>query len=128
MTVKYKVIPRKNPGDLTAPPKFYPSVNASGRTRLRQLSQRIASISTVSSVDTMAVLEGLLTVLPEELANGNIVELGDFGSFWLRIKTEGAEEETAVNANSIKGVLPRFTPGKELKQLLNNIQFAKAGN
>lgn len=127
MTVKYKVIPRKNPADQEAAPKYYPSVNATGRTRLRQLSQRIATISTVSSVDTMAVLEGLLTVLPEELANGNIVELGDFGSFWLRIKTTGEDEETAVNGTNITGVLPRFTPGKELKKLLNNIQFAKDG-
>jgi nucleoid DNA-binding protein len=29
----------------------------------------------------------MLTIIPEELADGNIVELGDFGNFWLMKKT-----------------------------------------
>lgn len=127
MTVKYKVIARGNPGDPAAPKKYYPSVSSSGRIRLRPLSQKIAAISTVSSVDTMAVLEGLLTVLPEEIANGNIVQLGDFGSFWLRVKSEGAETEEQVNAHNIVNVLPKFTPGKEFKQVLKNTEFKKGG-
>ncbi|MCA9927257.1 MAG: HU family DNA-binding protein [Anaerolineales bacterium] len=125
MTVKYKVISRKNPSDLTAPPKYYPSVNAGGRLRLRQLAKRIAEISTVSSVDTMAVLEGLLTVLPQEIINGNIVELGDFGSFWLRIKSEGSETAEEVSAQNILNTLPKFTPGKEFKQVLQTVEFRK---
>ena len=36
-----------------------------------------------------AVLEAIVWIVPKEVANGNIVELGDFGSFRLRIKSEG---------------------------------------
>ena len=86
MSTKYTVIARRKPGDPTAPEKYYPSVKSSGRITLRQLSKQIAEISTVSSVDTLAVLEALLTLIPREISNGNIVNLGDFGTFRLRIQ------------------------------------------
>ena len=126
MSVNYNAVPRKNPGDPDATPKYYPSVVKSGDIKMRALAKRIAEISTVSTVDTMAVLEGLLTVLPQELADGNVVRLGDFGSFWLRVKTQGAETPEEVSANHILNVLPRFTPGKEFKQVLESIEFEKA--
>lgn len=125
MSVSYKVVARGNPGDPSAPKKYYPSVNANGRVSLRQLANKIAKISTVSTVDTMAVLEGLLSILPEEIVDGSIVQLGDFGSFWLRIKSEGSETEEEVNPQKIKNVLPKFTPGKEFKLVLKGAQFKK---
>ena len=91
MSVKYNVVERGKPGSPETPKKYYPSIQASGRVTLRQLSQAVSQMSTVSSADTMAVLEALLTVIPQELSRGNIVELGDFGNFWLRTSTEGAD-------------------------------------
>jgi predicted histone-like DNA-binding protein len=126
MTVKYNVVERGNPGDPTAPKKYYPSVSSSGRVKLRTLGKQIAEISTVSVPDTVAVLEALLALIPKELSNGNIVELGDFGSFRLRVQTEGAETPEAVSARQIKKVLPRFVPGKEFQQVLDTSEFEKA--
>ena len=125
MSTKYNVITRRKPGDPTAPEKYYPSIKSSGRVTLRQLSKQIAEISTVSSVDTMAVLEALLTLIPREIANGNIVSLGDFGTFRLRIQSEGADSPEEVTAKNIKRVLPLFTPGKEFKQALSTTEFTK---
>ena len=126
MSVKYKVVERPNPQDREAPKKFYPSVQASGRKSLRQLTKRITQMCTVSSPDTLAVLESLLTVIPQELAEGNIVELGDFGSFWLRSSAEGADQEEGVNASKVTSLLPRFNPGKEFKKALAAVDFVKA--
>jgi len=126
MTVKFNVVQRGNPSNAEAPKKFYPSIESSGRKTLRQMAERIAQISTVSSADTMAVLEALLTTIPQELAAGNIVELGDFGNFWLRGDSEGTETAADVRASSIKGVLPRFNAGKEFKKVLDVIEFEKA--
>ena len=50
---------------------------------------------------------------------GNIVELGDFGNFWLQTSTEG------VRAAQIAGVLPRFNAGREFKKVLDTIEFVK---
>ena len=126
MTVKFNVVERGNPSNPAAPKKFYPSIESSGRKTLRQMAARISEISTVSSTDTMAVLEALLTTIPQELAAGNIVELGDFGNFWLRGDSEGTETAADVRASSIKGVLPRFNAGKEFKKVLDVIEFEKA--
>ena len=96
MTTKYNVITRYNPREPEAPRRYYPSVKYSGRVTLRELSKQIAEISTVSTVDTMAVLEGLLTLIPREISRGNVVELGDFHD--PRIALAGALSGVAMGA------------------------------
>ena len=125
MPAKYNVIPRKNPLDPNAPPKYYPSFVSSGRVSLRQLSRRIAESSTLSSVDVRAVLEALLTILPQEMANGNIVELGDFGTFRLKIKTTSSDFPNLVSSRNIIKAQPRFIAGKVFKQAVNTTIFEK---
>ena len=125
MSVKFNIVERGNPANREAPKKFYPSIASTGRRTLRQMAERISQISTVSSTDTMAVLEALLTTIPEELASGNIVELGDFGNFWLKANSDGAETAAAVRANQITTMLPRFNAGKEFKKVLATIEFEK---
>jgi len=126
MTVKYNVVERGNPANTTAPKKFYPSIQSSGRMTLRELAKEISTVSTVSSTDTMAVLEALLNIIPKELRRGNIVELGDFSNFWLKANAEGANTSEAVRATQINTLLPRFNPGKEFKKVLDAIEFEKA--
>ena len=125
MTVKYNVVERGNPSNREAPKKFYASVVSSGRKTLRQLANRISQISTVSSTDTMAVLEALLNVIPEELASGNVVELGDFGNFWLKANSDGSETAEQVRAGNITNLIPRFNAGKEFKKVLTTVDFEK---
>ena len=125
MTAKYNVVARKNPRQPDANPKYYPSFVTSGRVTLRQLAKQISNISTVSSIDTLAVLEALLQVIPEHLVNGEIVQLGDFGAFQLRIKSEGSLTAEEVNPSKITNVLPLFRPGKAFKQSLRNTEFTK---
>lgn len=98
MTVKFSVVPKKDPRNLEAPPKYYPTVTSTGRLDLRDIARRIANMSTVSSVDTIAVLEAFLYVVPQELADGNIVELGEFGSFRLTALASGEDRPEAVSA------------------------------
>ena len=125
MTVKYNVVERGNPSNREAPKKFYPSIASTGRKTLRQLAGRISEISTVSSADTMAVLEALLTVIPQELTSGNVVELGDFGNFWLKANSEGTDSADTVRATQITTLLPRFNAGKEFKKVLATVEYEK---
>ncbi|HMN00773.1 MAG TPA: hypothetical protein PKC99_17350, partial [Anaerolineales bacterium] len=59
------------------------------------------------------------------LAAGNIVELGDFGNFWLKINAEGADTPETVRASQIGTTLPRFNAGKEFKKVMDTIEFVK---
>jgi predicted histone-like DNA-binding protein len=126
MSVKYNVVQRGNPSEPTDPKKYYPSIASTGRVSLRQLAQGISRTCTVSSADVMAVLEGMLAVIPEELSRGNIVELGDFGSFWLKANADGVENAEETRASQITNLLPRFNPGKEFKKVINTIEFERA--
>lgn len=126
MTAKYNVIARGNPSNPAAPKKHYASFISSGKMTLRQLAKQIASISTVSSIDTLAVLEAFLQVIPQQLAEGNIVSLGEFGSFRLKVKSAGSETPEAVSAHNITNVLPQFTPAKAFKQVIAATEFEKA--
>jgi len=125
MTVKYTVIARANPQDREAPPKYYPSIKSVGKVTLRQVMEQIAEISTVSSVDTVALVEAFLTIVPRELAKGNTVQLGDFGSFSLRIQSTGSDSPGKVSAGNITNVLTTFRPGKRFKRILDNTEFRK---
>lgn len=125
MTIKYNVVERVNPSQREAPAKYYPSIVSTGRTSLRQLATRISRMSTMSTADVMGMIEAFLTVVPEELANGNIVELGDFGNFWLRSTSEGADSAEEVSAEQITTLLPRFNPGKEFKKVLATVEYEK---
>ncbi len=125
MPIKYAVVPRKNPQNLTDPPKYYPSIQTSGRITMRQLAKRMAEISTLSTIDTMAAIEAFLQVVPQELADGNIVDLGDFGSFWLRTQTTGAATEEEAAKSQIVSLKPLFRPGKEFKKVLATAEFEK---
>ena len=93
---------------------------------LRELAEQASQMSTLTSADIMAAIESFLTIVPKELAKGNIVELGDFGSFWLKTNAEGAETAAEVRANQINNVLPRFNPGREFKRTLDSIDFDKS--
>ena len=126
MSVKFNIAERGNPSDPTAPKKFYPSIVSSGRTSLDLLTEQIANASTVSPADVSAVLISLMTLIPQELSRGNIVELGDFGNFWLRAKVAGAETAEEVRSSQIESLRSRFTPGKKFKTVLDGIEFKKA--
>ena len=126
MSVKFNVVERGKPGSPETPKKYYPSIVASGKVSQRDVAKHAAEMSTVSIGDTAAVVENFLQIIAQELAKGNIVQLGEFGSFWLRTETEGADDAESVRANQIKNVLVRFTPGKEFQQVLDAIVFEKA--
>jgi len=125
LTVKYNIVERANPTNRAAPKKFYASIRSSGRVTTRELAERAAQMSTLTTVDVMAAIESFLAIVSAELAKGNIVELGDFGNLWLRMSSEGAETAEEVRADRIGSVMPRFNPGKEFKRVLDAIKFNK---
>ncbi len=126
MAVKYTVVARGKPGDPTAPKEYYPLLKSTGRVKPHDLAQRAAEISTLSSVDLAAALEAFLTIIPQELARGNIVDLGDFGSFSLRVRSAGSETEDAVSARNITKAVAAFRPGRRFQDVLNAIKYEKA--
>ena len=69
MSVKYSVTPRKDPRDQNSPAKYYVTVKSQGRVDHLGVARDINKMSTVSSVDTTAVLEAFMNVVPDMLAD-----------------------------------------------------------
>jgi predicted histone-like DNA-binding protein len=65
-------------------------------------------------------------VVPELLSDGNIVEIGDLGSFRVSISSEASDTAEEVNSGKIKKGRILFRPGKKFKQMLNNLTYTKA--
>jgi predicted histone-like DNA-binding protein len=125
MSVKFNIVERGRPSDSEAPKKYYPSIQSTGRVSMRRLAERASRMSTLSTPDMMAAVEAFLTLIPDHLAQGEIVDLGDFGNFWLRFSAEGAETPEKVRGGLITTLIPRFMPGKEFKKILHTARFEK---
>ncbi|MDB5270835.1 MAG: hypothetical protein JWP58_3875 [Hymenobacter sp.] len=125
MPIEYSLVERGNPTKPSEPKRLFAVAKTTGDTTTRALAKRISDISTVSTVDVMAVLEGLFQALPGELTEGRIVRLGDFGSFYTTLKSEGASAEKDFNATLIGGVAVKFRPGKLFAQALQGAAFKR---
>ncbi|MCB9418682.1 MAG: hypothetical protein H6667_02680 [Ardenticatenaceae bacterium] len=88
MPAKYKVIEKVNPREVEGPRKFYPSLQSDGRSNQRKLALEAAGRSTLSDADMDAAMTNLLALIPKHLAEGRVVDLGEFGTFRLTISTE----------------------------------------
>ena len=108
-SVPYSVSPRINPRDKEAAPKFYAQAQARGDVSIREMAERIQSTCTVTKADVYAVLVALEDVIVEALQNGEIVRLGEVGTFRLSIK------RAKIN----------FRPGLTLAGMLGKLQFSK---
>ena len=125
MPVKYVLVKRGNPGQPTAPKKFYAQLKSSGEVTTRQLIKEISARSTVSAADTMAVIESLLEIIPEKLAQGDIVRLGDFGSFSATVSSTGADTADKFTAAHILRYNIKFRPGKEFSKAVATIEYRR---
>lgn len=125
MPIEYSLAERGNPSKPTDPKKFYAAAKSTGETTVRGLAKRISDISTVSTVDVMAVLEALFQVVPGELADGRIVRCGDFGSFFTTLKSDGADSAKEFNTALIGTVTVKFRPGKLFTQSMQSASFKR---
>ena len=123
--INYKLVNKVNPRDVLAVQKFYPVKQKQETLSIRDLAKRISRESTVSMMDTTAVLEGFLQVIPNELTMGRIVKLGDFGTFRTTLSGEGVAEESEFTVSKIKKLNIRFRPAREFKDLLANVKYGK---
>lgn len=121
----YLIVQRYNPLNRSEAPKFYPAPKWVEEYNLRKLSDLIARHCTLTPADVTAVLEALLSELPDLLMSGHIVRLGDFGILKLSFKGEGRGTAEDVTAKEIKNPHILFLPGVEFKQRLQKTDYKK---
>ena len=123
--VTYSVVPRINPREKNDPPKYYAQAQASGDVNLREMSERIQATCTVTKADVYAVLVALEDVIVEALQNGEIVRLGELGTFQVSLSGKGAETSDDYDASLIKKARINFRPGLTLAGMLSSLSYSK---
>ena len=123
--VTYSVVPRINPREKNDPPKYYAQAQASGDVNLREMSERIQQTCTVTKADVFAVLVSMEDVIIDALKSGEIVRLGDLGTFQIGVSGKGALTEEDYDTSLIKKARINFRPGLALSGMLTSLTYAK---
>ena len=124
-TVTYSVVPRLNPRDKDASPKYYAQAQASGDVSIREMSERIQQSCTVHKADVHAVLVALEDTMIDALKGGEIVRLGDLGTFQIGVSGKGALTEEDYTPALIQKARINFRPGIALSGILTSLSFSK---
>ncbi len=124
--IEYKVVVKGTPGVQGGGQKlYYAHVVPSSLLTLRALAKQISKRTTLSVLDVIATLESFLEVIPEHLAEGRKVKLGEFGTFRVNVKSTGSEKEEDVTSDNIIGNKIIFNPGVLVKDVLSNVKYKK---
>ena len=124
-SVTYSVVPRINPSEKSAPPRYYAQAQARGDVNVREMAERIQSTCTVHKSDVYAVLVALEDVIAEALQNGEIVRLGDLCTLQVSLSGKGAMTEDEYTTDLIKKSRVNFRPGSVLANALASLSFSK---
>ena len=123
--VTYSVVARKNMLKKDDPAKYYAQAQASGDVGLDEISTRVEKACTVHSADVVAVLKALEDEMVDGLSRGEIVRLGNIGTFQVGLRSRGAEKAEEFKAANISKARVNFRPGPVLADAMKTLNFSK---
>ena len=116
MAIKYSLLPRVNRS--TGETRVYGLVVPESKTSVDIITSELTARTTLTRPDVLATLSGIAEKAVSELAEGRTVRLGDLGSLFVTIRTEGSDDVEGFTASLIKGVNIRFRPSAYLRKQL----------
>jgi len=125
MAVRFSVVPKKNPSKMSLPAKYYAQAQGHGDMDFDLICKDVDSRCTATPADVAAVLKALLTTMEISLSKGEIIRLGDFGTFQISVSSAGAETEKEFHSSMIKKARISFRPGKLLTNLLKTVEYTQ---
>ena len=125
MAQKYVVVERKNPLKPQEAAKFYAMARSNRRVDTDEVISRVSERSSYSIGELKGCITEFLLEMKNQLALGNIVLLGDMGSFRVTIATGNATEtaEKFKAATCIKTSRVRFRPGNMLLDMCKAMKY-----
>jgi len=126
MTLKVKLINKRNPRQPEDPPKFYASAMHERKIGLDELATSVSNRCSLRRSDVHGVLIALMDIIPEELGNGSILNLGQLGSFCVNVKSGGSDTAEEHSGSLIAGLKIQYRPTKELRKQLRMIDVSYA--
>ena len=123
--IDYSVSGRINPKEKEMPPKYYASAQTNKIVSLDEFSKHIASHGCVyKRAEIAAVLTMSVDSLREMLLNGYKIELGDLGSFYISLSSEGTLTPGEFNpAIHVKSVKVNWERGGDFRNMKEDAEF-----
>ena len=114
MPVLYKTYQNKNKKS-NAFGKTYAKVVTTKTMTYAELCKHMSEHNSIYGEDVCSgVAIKLTNCILEQLLEGKKVQLGDLGTFYLAVKTEGSENEDKFSVNqNVKGLYLRFAPCRQ---------------
>ncbi len=125
--MKLKSVSKKNPQAPEDAPKLYASAMHGAKVEIADLAVSVSERCSLRRSDVQGALLALMEVIPNELLKGNIVSLGELGSFYTNVKSEGVLSEKELSIGMVKGTRIKYRPTKELTKKLRMIDYSFAG-
>lgn len=122
--IDYSVYKQLNPMDETAAPKAYAKAQMRENMSFSDFVNHISSHNGVFSRGTVkGVLSDACLCIVEQLLNGNKIQLGELGNFWISLTSTGADSLESFSVSNIKSVNIVFTPGPDFENLRSKATF-----
>ena len=133
MAVNYKVSKCKNPGKNAVAGTTYYSCKASKTSdyKFDELADDIATATTVTKADALAVLASIKPFIKTALLSGRRVVLNDLGSFIISVRSKCFSQDAMAASDfsasaQIRGYHVNFRPEPNLKkELAAKISFKR---
>lgn len=129
MSVKFKLVQKKNLQKPDDPQKWYAIPNTVNRLTTRSVCKVVTRGSSTYPTEAETTFNLVCDGIPHELQQGNSVQLGSLGWMRLSFGSEGVSDLKDFDAASmIKNVKVVFTPSKELMTAIKNgLEFENVG-
>lgn len=125
MAINISLAAKPNPHDLTEAWKYYATAQTSSTMDINAFAEHISSHGcNYSRADIAAVLTMAVDCMRENLLLGNMIKLGDLGSFEVALKCSGAETAAKFRTDvNIVDMYVNWTPGTRFTNLLQSAEF-----
>lgn len=122
-SIHYSVSQRIDPREPEVAGKFYAQAQAKGTANLEELAEKISYSTTMTRGDVKGVLAALEDEISERLLNGEIIQLGDVGTFRVTLQSKGAVSAEDFYASNITRANVAFRASNRLKAQLASANF-----
>lgn len=125
MSIKYSIAEMRNPLRPEDESLFYAKAQAREVIGMNRIADEIAYATSLTDGDVLNVLRGLIRKTREHLADGDIVDLGEFGKFQYQISSSGAMTPEEFTTSNIRKVRIQFRPGELIKESMDKLKFER---
>ena len=124
MTIKFKPIEKAQPGVAGGgDKKWYAQIVYDEEVTMDELVKEIEKFCSLTEPDIKGVITALENVIQDKLAASRIVRMERLGSFYPAISSNGEDEESKVDAASIKKASVNYRPGDRIVKAVNDAGY-----